>query len=234
MSAQRRLIHPRHNSAHRGLTACRTTHADRLSFGRTIRCCYAVTKLRTHWAFARRDQIRRTDPASWAIGGRWIRTLVGVVPKPDRVLKRVDNRFNCGVEDACDIGAGDRVRGRAPGDELSETRTAVGMDLGPSRCGLFSIGGPRSVVNADQARHCQQRLACDRTSQYMRMLVIERVSPAPKALSDITVETARSTGIGREAAFGVVVIVTGEVDAVVMQKDPAPIRLVVVVADEIL
>jgi hypothetical protein len=110
---------------------------------------------------------------------------------------------------------------------LAETWTAPGIDLGPSCRSSFSIGGPGSIVHADQSRNGEQGLAGDRTAQHGGVLIVERALPVPETLRDIAVEPTRRASIGREAAVSIVVIRPGEMDAVVMKEDPASVCLVV-------
>jgi hypothetical protein len=63
--------------------------------------------------------------------------------------------------------------------------------------------------------------------------LVEGVAPTPKRYGDVTVETARSAGVRGIADHSVVMIDTGEMDAVVMQEHSPAIRLVGV-TDEII
>ena len=54
-----------------------------------------------------------------------------------------------------------------------------------------------------------------------------------ETLRDIAIEPTRRASIGREADINIVMINTGEMDAVVMKEDPSSVGLVVV-ADEVL
>jgi hypothetical protein len=169
----------------------------------------------------------------WDIRRSRTRTVVGVDPEPDCLRERVDDGFDRCAKHACYIGTTELDGAVTPAHELTKTRPEVGIDFRPSDRGSFPIGSPRSVVNADQARHSEQRLACDRTAQHSRTLVVERVPPTPKRYSDVTVETARSAGIRGKPNHSVVMIDTGEMDAVVMQEHSPAIRLVLV-TDEII
>ena len=158
--------------------------------------------------------------------------VTAVGPQSDRVRERFDDRGDGGVNGTGEIGTVDVVGRVAPGHEFTETWTALGIDLGPSCRSSFSIRGPGSVVHADESRHGEQRLARDRTAQRRRVLVIERVAPAPEALA-MSPLNPRAARIGRKAGIDIVMIDTGEMDAVVMKKDLPSVRLVAV-ADEVL
>ena len=80
-------------------------------------------------------------------------------------------------------------------------------------------------MDADQPGHGQQRLAGQPTSQPPRLIPGgQRVPPAGGVLGDVTVEAARRPGVSGEPGQAASVVGASEMDAVVTQEDPEPVR----------